>query len=224
MRATPRRVVLSAPRRLLGCAALLFLALGPAVAAEPAPLTVEDIPTNLGLAHRMATEVAAATLDALSLPAGGCVLLKARGEHSGNSILELALAEAARQRGLAIAAADAGCPTTLEYRILELQIAYTGVDRSALWTRKEIERHGACVLAARVLETEGGRERATTQQEVLLADRVPYDLKDLVGSPTYPFTAPELKERDWSKSAEPFVVTGMIAGLIYLFFSNQSGN
>jgi hypothetical protein len=98
------------------------------------------------------------------------------------------------------------------------------VDRSALWTRKEIERHGACVLASRVVDAGSGRERSTTQQEVLVADRVPYDLRELVGSPSYPFTAPELEERDWSKQAEPFVVTGMIAGLIYLFFSNQSGD
>ena len=219
MRATPRRVVLSA-------LCLLLLAASPAalLAAESAPLAVEDVPTNLGLAHSMATQVAAATFDALDLPAGACVRLTARSEHAGNPLLELALGEAARERGLSLAEAGSGCSTALEFRILELQIAYTGVDRSALWTRKEIERHGACVLATRVLDTESGRERGTTQQEVVMADRVPYDLRELVSSPSYPFTQPELKERDWSKSAEPFVVTGMIAGLVYLFFSNQSGN
>ena len=202
----------------LGAAAL------PAGAAEPAPLTVEAVPTNLGLVHAMAAEVAAATLAELGAATGDCVFIAPRSEHSGNGILELALAEAARQRGLKAAAGPADCGQHLEFHVLELRIAYTGVDRSALWTRKEIERHGICVLATRLLDAATGTELAVTQREVLMADRFPYDLRELVASPSYPFTTPELSERDWSKSAEPFVVTGMIAGLIYLFFSNQSGN
>ncbi len=196
----------------------------PAGAAEPAPLTVEAVPTNLGLAHAMAAEVAAATLAELGAAAGDCIFIAPRSEHSGNGILELALSEAARQQGLGVAAGPADCAQHLEFRILELRIAYTGVDRSALWTRKEIERHGICVLATRLSDAATGTELAVTQREVLMADRFPYELRELVASPSYPFTTPELREHDWSKSAEPFVVTGMIAGLIYLFFSNQSGN
>jgi hypothetical protein len=196
----------------------------PAAAAEPAPLTVESVPTNLGLAHAMATEVATATLAELGAVLGDCVFVAPRAEHAANGILELALAEAARRQGLQAAAGPGDCSRHLEFRVLELRIAYTGVDRSALWTRKEIERHGSCVLATRLLDAASGAELAVTQKEVLMADRFPYALRELVASPTYPFTTPELSERDWSKSAEPFVVTGMIAGLIYLFFSNQSGD
>ena len=49
-----------------------------------------------------------------------------------------------------------------------------------------------------------------------------HELLGLVNSPGYPFTNPQLEEKDWSKSVEPFVVTAMISGLVYLFFSNQS--
>jgi hypothetical protein len=196
----------------------------PAVAAEPTPLTVEAVPTNLGLAHAMATEVATATLAELGGALGDCVFVAPRAEHAGNGIVELALAEAARRQGLRAAPGPAECSRHLEFRILELKIAYTGVDRSALWTRKEIERHGSCVVAARLVDAASGSELAVSQQEVVMADRFPYALRELVASPSYPFTAPALNERDWSKSAEPFVVTGMIAGLVYLFFSNQSGD
>lgn len=219
MRAT-RRV---ASRALVALVVLALLPAGRGVlAAETAPLHVDAVPTNLGLAHSMATEVATACLTELAPLAGDCLSIRPGSEHSGNTIVELALAEAARRQGLTLAAGPGDCARHLEFRILDLRIAYTGVDRSALWTRKEIERHGACVVACRLLDATAGSELATTQREVMMADRFPYDLRELVASPGYPFTAPELKERDWSKSAEPFVVTGMIAGLVYLFFSNQS--
>lgn len=219
MRAT-RRVV---PWALVALFALDLLAGGgPAFAVEQTPLQVDSVPTNLGLAHSMAAAVAAASLAELGPLAGDCLRIAPGSEHAGNSLMELALAEAARRQGIAPALGAGDCPRQLEFRILDLRIAYTGVDRSALWTRKEIERHGACIVACRLLDSAAGSELATTQREVMLADRFPYDLRELVASPSYPFTAPELKERDWSKSAEPFVVTGMIAGLVYLFFSNQS--
>jgi hypothetical protein len=196
--------------------------------AQPeAPLRVEqtDIPTNLGLAHALCASTAAKVVDALSgHMTQPCLRLRAAGEHAGNPLLASAMAEACRRQGLSIATEDSDCTAALEYRILELQIAYTGLDRSALLVKQDIERHGACVVYASLLDDRSGRELATTQQEALLADRFPKDLQALVASDSYPFTAPELKTREWSKSVEPFVVTGLVAGLIYLFFSNQSSN
>ncbi|MBM4116276.1 hypothetical protein FJ251_00800 [bacterium] len=212
----------AAPRALVCLLALVPLLASAAPAAEPTPLRVDGTPTNLGLAHSMAAEVAAASLAELGARAGDCLFIAPAAEHAGNGLLELALTEAARRQGIAPAPGPGDCARHLEFRILDLRIAYTGVDRSALWTRKEIERHGACIVACRLLDATAGSELAATQREVLMADRFPYALRELVASPSYPFTAPELKERDWSKSAEPFVVTGMVAALVYLFFSNQS--
>lgn len=208
---------------LLACFLFASLPL-PVLAVEAAPLHVEEVPTNLGLAHSMANQVARSTLAELAARIDGRFQAVPQSEHSGNGILGMALDQAARERGYTVLDASTPAAQRLEFRILELRIAYTGVDRSAFMTGKEIERHGACVLACRLVATDSGETLATSQQEVMLADRFDYDLLELVASTTYPFTAPELKERDWSKSTEPFVVTGMIAGLIYLFFSNQSSN
>jgi hypothetical protein len=194
----------------------------PALGVEAAPLTVEDAVTNLGVAHAMAEEVAGAVLAALPDRFAGKFRVQAKTDHAGNSILDLAFEEAARKRGLRVGVSESG--TYLEYRVLELRIAYTGVDRSAFLTSKEIERHGACVVAAGLVDSATGELIATTQQEVIMADRFDYDLRELVASASYPFTAPTLSEKDWSKSAEPVVVTGMLAGLVYLFFSNQSSD
>jgi len=193
-------------------------------AAEP-PLSVQGIPTNLGLAHELCRGVAGKTLDTLAPRLSGrCLHSRAAGEHSGNALVQLALDEAARVRGLSVSTDGTDCAARLEYRILDLRIAYTGLDRSALFVKKEIERSGTCVVAVRLLDAASGAELATAQEEILATDRVPYDLRDLVRSESYPFTQPELKEKDWSKSVEPFVVTALISSLVYLFFSNQSSD
>ncbi len=194
----------------------------PALCVETAPLTVEDAVTNLGVAHAMAEEIAGSVLDDLPDRFAGEFRVLPKTEHAGNPILDLAFEEAARRQGLRVGVEDSG--VYLEYRVLELRIAYTGVDRSAFLASKEIERHGACVVAAGLVDSASGELLATTQQEVLMADRFDYDLQELLASSSYPFTAPTLKEKDWSKSTEPIVVTGMLAGLVYLFFSNQSSD
>ncbi len=205
-------------------ALVCFLALSlplPALGLEMAPLTVEDARTNLGVAHAMAGKVAGEILAALPDGFDGDFRVEPAAEHAGNGLLSLAFEEAARQQGLRVGTSGS---THLEFQILELRIAYTGVDRSAFWTSKEIERHGACVVAASVVDSDSGELLATTQQEAVMADRFDYDLRELVASSSYPFTEPTLSEKDWSKSTEPVVVTGMLAGLIYLFFSNQSSD
>jgi hypothetical protein len=190
---------------------------------EEAVLDVEGVPTNLGLAHELTSRVAAKTLETIAARlAGDCLSSRPAGEHPGNGLMSLAFSEACRQTGLTPVRENGDCGVELEYSILELRIAYTGVDRVALFTKKEIERHASCVVSSRLLDSESGEELASTQQEVVLADRFPYDLEPLLRSESYPFTAPELKEKDWSKYVEPFVATALITGLIYLFFSNQS--
>jgi hypothetical protein len=204
--------------------ASLQLALSSPGSAEEHPLRAEGVRTNLGVAHELLDQVARQSLDAMAAAFGAACLHAQPGtQHSANPLVEIAFAQAGREAGLRVAAEPEACAQRLEFRLLELRIAYTGIDRSALGFKKEIERYGSCVLASRVLDAESGEELASTQQEVVLADRFPYDLESLLRSDSYAFTAPELKERDWSKAAEPIVVTALISGLIFLFFSNQSG-
>lgn len=183
---------------------------------------VAGVPTNLGLAYSMSLDVSQKSLAVLSGQLGGHrVFFRAGREHSGNPLLLTTLAEAARRQGLRITASASEADLLLECSILELRIAYTGTDRSAFGLGKEIERAGSIVLACSLFDA-GGVELAGTQQDVLVQDKFPQDLQGLLASETYPFTSPELSEKDWSKAVEPFVVVSLITGLVYLFFSNQS--
>jgi hypothetical protein len=52
-------------------------------------------------------------------------------------------------------------------------------------------------------------------------DQFSYDDIEDVEASLYDFTKPPRESRNWGKIVEPVVVSGIIVGLIYLFFSNQ---
>ncbi|MCP4549041.1 MAG: hypothetical protein GY835_21505 [bacterium] len=186
---------------------------------------IQDIPTNLGIAYGMAADVAEKTLESLSETIGGNrIAFRPVREHSGNSLIVTALTEAARRHSLELAINSSQSDYIIDFSILELRIAYTGTDRGALFLKKEIERAGSCVLACSLVDSDSMIEMTTLQQEVLVTDHFPSDMLEVVKSSTYPFTSPEYTSKDWSKAVEPFVVTGLVTGLIYLFFSNQSSD
>jgi hypothetical protein len=185
-------------------------------------LEIEGFPTNLGLADMMSRQVADEAVTALEGWLGDTVGVVAGKESSGNPLVLLALKESLRKAGHRPMGAEDGADKLLEFRILDMRISYTGVDRRALGLKKEVERAGACVLALSVIDAESGEELSSTQQEVLLADHFPKHLLELVASKSYTFTNPELNEKEWSKSVEPWVVGGLVASLAWLFYSNQS--
>jgi hypothetical protein len=152
------------------------------------------------------------------------VAVRAGKESAGNPLVLLALNDAIRNAGRHPVGEAGAAARVLEYRILDLRISYTGIDRRALGLKKEVERAGAFVLALSVLDAESGEELSSVQKEILLADHFPKSLLELVASKAYPFTNPELNEKEWSKSVEPWVVGGLVASLAWLFYSNQSAD
>jgi len=204
-------------------ALFLWMLLPVALLAEPEPpKEIEGVPTNLGLADLMARRVADEAVAELSPELGESVGVKAGKESSGNPLVLLALKEALRRAGHGPLDEGAKAHRVLEYRVLDLRIAYTGVDRGALGLGAEVERAGSLVLALSLLDGDSGEELTSIQKEVMLADHFPKDMLELVSSKAYPFTNPELKEKDWSKSVEPWVVGGLVLSLAWLFYSNQS--
>jgi hypothetical protein len=50
---------------------------------------------------------------------------------------------------------------------------------------------------------------------------VPAGKLDLVAGTNFPFNPPALESKSMSSYVEPVLVTGIVAGLIYLFYANQ---
>ncbi|MEC7973604.1 MAG: hypothetical protein VX987_12995, partial [Pseudomonadota bacterium] len=55
----------------------------------------------------------------------------------------------------------------------------------------------------------------------LRADRIPKKQLEILQHSTYKFAQTDVEEQSWSKFVEPIVVSTVLGGLIYLFFSNR---
>lgn len=207
-----------------GVAALFLISVLPLpILAEEHVLVLSETPGNLALAQTMCEEVARDALSPL-LPEMGkaMVLLRPGKENPGNPLARLALEEALLAEGLKQTELPESAGQVLEYRILELQIAYTGFEREALGLKKYVKRAATLSLSMTLLDAASGEVLNRSRSEILLEDQFPRNLLDVVESEQYPFTKPSLVEKEWSKIVEPWVVGGLVASLAWLFFSNQS--
>ena len=55
----------------------------------------------------------------------------------------------------------------------------------------------------------------------LRADQIPKKQLEILQHSTYKFAQTDVEEHSWSKFVEPIVVSTVLGGLIYLFFSNR---
>jgi hypothetical protein len=111
----------------------------------------------------------------------------------------------------------------LRFRVLELGVTYPKSKRALLLLGpKSITRlTGAHLRVTHVSEPEGA-VRGVADSERHSIDRFPGSVRAYVEGANYPFTRPEMKPAPWGKLVEPAVVLGIVSGLVYLFYANQS--
>lgn len=110
----------------------------------------------------------------------------------------------------------------LSFRIIEFGVTYHGSWRRGFMGPRMVERLAAVNLYTRLVNGSAedvlwvGRGRAER------LDVVPKSKLDLLEGRNYPFQKPELRGRPLSRLAEPVLVSGIIAGLVFLFYSSQN--
>jgi hypothetical protein len=162
-------------------------------------------------------------LGAAVLPASGDSAAAA-GTAGGGPATPLGLAEASETTGADIGGAPSG-PTTLEFRVLEISLQYAGGERRFFVGSRRVDREAYALLRARLL-------RGSTMPEALwvgtgesrLKDRIRGEqMREVAGDPSnYPCPFPVLKPRGIGRLVEPVVVTAIVSGLVYLFYTNQN--
>ncbi len=110
----------------------------------------------------------------------------------------------------------------LNYQVLRMSLKYTDISRSWWIGAKEVERWLQIHLFVQLVDIESGDIIWIGETEKEFNDVIPYSFLDKVEDENYAFTKPERKEFSMSKLVQPIVVTGIVAGLVSLFFSNQS--
>jgi len=181
---------------------------------------LKALPTNMDLlaeAVTLAVEEAVGQMTGASAPPAGPVLLVAETAHKGNWLVEHLLSEGLLRRGFRVTLdstrAAAGGPR-LSYRVHTLRVS-----GQAGLLSSHVSRRAEVVVSFRGSQGETlvwQDESSTTVQ-----DRIPASRVDVLKNKDHAFAQTELQRQTWSRFAEPVVVSSVLGGLTYMFFSNR---
>ncbi len=112
----------------------------------------------------------------------------------------------------------------LGFQTIAFGIVYADVYRSHLVGGKHVRRRADVRLMVTLSDAADGRVIWVGEAARNHEDEFEHGDAARVEQGTYQFARPVMPSSGWGRYAEPVFVTGIIVGLIYLFFSNQSDN
>jgi len=112
---------------------------------------------------------------------------------------------------------------TLQYQNVVFNMKYVDSHRSYLIGGKRVDRMASVRIMATVMDRDG-RVLWVGEAARDHSDEFDYANAAQLEQGSYAFNHPVVPSSGWGRYAEPVFVTGIIVGLIYLFFSNQSNN
>jgi hypothetical protein len=112
----------------------------------------------------------------------------------------------------------------LEYQNVVFNVRYVDSHRSWVVGGKRVERAAAVRINATLTDPADGRVVWVGEAARDSSDEIDYGKSMQIEQGNYAFNKPVVPSAGWGKYVEPVFVTGIIVGLIYLFFSNQSNN
>jgi hypothetical protein len=121
----------------------------------------------------------------------------------------------------ALSARGGGSALRLEFQLIDFSLRYTKIYRSFLIGGKKVKRHADVRILAKLVDPADGLVVWLGEASRSYDDHFSYGNIDEIETGLYEFTKPPRESRHWGKIVEPVVVSGIIVGLIYLFFSNQ---
>ena len=195
--------------------------------------TGENTITNYEILEKIAGEA----LDELasnmpSIARETIVLIRKEGGISSDidNVFENELVRKMTKAGLRIASKTADIEQAavseyvFSYQIISYSIKYPDIGRSYWVGAKEVERLAEVGIFAKLLDSATGEIVWVGESQKKYEDRIAYSLLERVEDPAHDFTMPVRDEIRWGRFVEPVIVTGIVVGLVYLFFSNQDSN
>lgn len=192
-----------------------------------------DAPSNLDLMTAATTEVVS---DLLTKIQSERVLKSVRLKPFGNTeeytfiggVFTSVLAEKGVTTYLRTAAgADTNATTTpleLQFQTLEFGVSYSKVFRSHLIGGKHVRRRADVRISATLVNPRTGAVVGVDEAAREVNDEFPTSDLGRIEEGTFQFLRPAMPSSGWGRVVEPVFVSGIVVGLIYLFFSNQSDN
>lgn len=225
------------PRRLSLILLVALVAIGvSAVNLRPA-LADEPAPSNLDLMTMLGTEVVekiAANIE--SNIEGRGIRLRPLAAAGHYQMLENIFTRVLSSKGAkvytvargpqpnAAESAKDNVSLILEYQTLEFNLVYDKVYRSHLIGGKRVKRRADMKVLAKLISSPEAEVMWIGEAEAGSSDQFSMSEISRIEVGTLQFTKPERPSTGWGKLVEPVFVSGIIIGMIYLFFSNQSDN
>ena len=200
---------------LVRLVALLLLGPISVVALVPYPSNMDALVATV----EDAIDESLAGLEMSSEMGDAPVFIAPQGRHDANWLVEHVLAQRLLERGFTILSDSTYVgeeSMRFSFRILDMGItAQSGLRGS------DADRQTRTTLALRL--NQESDHIVYWQDEVtrLRADQIPKKQLEILQHSTYKFAQTDVEEKSWSKFVEPIVVSTVLGGLIYLFFSNR---
>ena len=181
--------------------------------------------TNLALVYAAAREAVRQAVEASPLVGNeSAIQVAMEGTGSENWLLESALVETLTERGWIVhdtEASNAGVTWKMSCRPTEIGTHYRHADMPSSDDDGGLRRE-ITVRAHFSLERVADGEVVWMGEHTGVAStRLSSHALSIVESQSYPFTQADPPGRAWGKYAEPALVSGVVTGLLLLFFTNR---
>lgn len=182
-------------------------------------------PTNLEMAEQVVAESLAGLPDSLSDAGVQSVRLELAGDFQGNWLVQQVATNLLVESGVPVLGertAEGEPGTVLRLRVMELSVSLDDAGRSWFLGSSRIDRAVRCEVSAELLDGSASVRRSWrcggSDQ-----DRIPTsDLAELQGSSGQEWLTGGTPQEAGGGILEPLVVTGVVASLIYLFYSSRA--
>jgi len=114
-----------------------------------------------------------------------------------------------------------GTGLELQYQALDFSLTYPKIYRPFLIGGKKVKRNARINLSVKIVDPYDQSVLWVGETSSNYEDSFSHKDIDEVEAGVYAFTKPTQDSKSIGKIVEPVVVSGIIVGLIYLFFSNQ---
>lgn len=182
----------------------------------------EGPPMNFELVRDAARAASAELVRKMRAPER-TLALRTFGNHEGAFLVENALATELAAAGYVVRTRADSLDVVLEFEVMDLGLAYTRTWRHAWLGERRVERQARCRLFARLVDEGQASILWGEQAEAKAVDEIPLEkLGDVEEKGSASYLQSTLPPQRWNKYVEPVVVTGIVVGLIVLFFANQN--
>ncbi|KPL08912.1 hypothetical protein AMJ71_07795 [candidate division TA06 bacterium SM1_40] len=192
-----------------------------------------SLPTNIGLVRTALRVGFEDSLPELSLDTGRRVVLDSQEPGEDDWLIESEIGQVLRERGYGLLtnlpAADEAQEgerlTVLSYRSVDLRVVYRGAHRSGWRGERMIDRQAVARLDIRVLTWPEGEIVSLRETEGVASDTVPESELALLEGSEFPAENRMVEDHGQSgRLLEPLVVTGLVALLVYVFYTAESSD